>query len=90
MTIYTISLPFDTLDVEADLTQASAPITLLDADDNAPMATPFQTADARHRPREMARLLIAWLGHDYWRDGDGDGRPDAEQIDDLILSVKES
>lgn len=39
---------------EADLAQASAPITM------GGQATPFQTADARHRERDAARLLIGW------------------------------
>lgn len=38
----------------ADFAQAASPITL-EGD-----STPFQVADARHRPEEAARKLIAW------------------------------
>lgn len=37
-----------------DFAQASSPLTL-EGD-----STPFQVADARHRPAEAARLLIEW------------------------------
>lgn len=37
-----------------DFTQASSPITLEGS------STPFQVADARHRPGNAARLLIDW------------------------------
>ena len=38
----------------ADFAQASSPITL-EGD-----STPFQVADARHRPAKAAELLIGW------------------------------
>lgn len=38
----------------ADFAQASSPITL----DGS--STPFQVADARHRPARAAELLIGW------------------------------
>ena len=42
------------LTFEGDFAQASCPLTI---DGNS---TPFQVADARHRPAEAARLLNEW------------------------------
>lgn len=44
----------------ADLTEASAPIGFLN-DDGEYQPSPFQTADARHRTRAAATLLVDWF-----------------------------
>ena len=87
-TIYTINLGFDQLRVRADLNQASAPIEVFGDEDFVP--TQFQTADARHRVSEMARLAVRAMGPDYWLDPSSD-YPDDEDayIGALIKSVTE-
>lgn len=64
MAMYTLTWNGDDYEVEADLTQASAPILL----DGAP--TPYQTADARHRESELLSLLDPWLANESHDDRD--------------------
>jgi hypothetical protein len=97
---YTVCLTFDTLRIQANLADAAAPVRVeLEADDGERhefAATPFQTADCRHDPRAMARMVIAYLGADYWLDptatvddeaGTINGMPRADYIDSLIVSI---
>lgn len=97
MTTYTIRLPFDTLTVDADLTQAAAPIHTV-GEDGELFGTPYQTADAGHSAQKMAHLVLDHLGPDYWADpsqetegDDGEtlyaGKSRHDYIDSIILSV---
>lgn len=45
---------------EADFAQASSPLMICDYDGSRASSTPFQVADARHRPVAAAKLLNSW------------------------------
>lgn len=92
---YRVRLTFDTLLVSADLTEASAPIQVLiedeDEDDGYRVVpTPYQTADARHDERQMARLAVRAMGGEYWQDPsiDYSDIDEDEAIDGMIVSVE--
>ncbi|HYE97392.1 MAG TPA: hypothetical protein VEJ18_00720 [Planctomycetota bacterium] len=54
----------------ADFSRASSPLLL--AGEDGESSTPFQAADARHRPVEAAKLLDRWLrnnGGGCWERG---------------------
>lgn len=88
-TDYTVRLTFDTLTVRANLAEASAPIKIVDEDGIA-TSTGYQTADARHDARIMARLAVLSCGRDYYLDPTGDvPADDASYVDGLIRSVTE-
>lgn len=106
MSEYTIKLRFgDTLRVEANLAEASAPIKIINDHDGdwrceeTVTSTPYQTADARHDVRRMARLVLQFLGSDYWLDPSIpivdtedeytiNGLSEEAYIDSLIVSVE--
>ena len=71
--VYEIKVKGDSrLKFEADLANAQATIHLVTEDDHFP-ATPFQTADAKHRPMMAAVLINHWLrneGEEAWADGE--------------------
>lgn len=69
----------ETLRIRADLAEAGAPI-LYEAD-GVWYSTPYQSADARHRPSEALKLVLAYLGPDYYRD------PTDDQSDEEILDA---
>lgn len=82
----------------ADLTEASAPLFLLD-DDGSRRATPWQTADVRHDEREAAALFVGSFGGSYWDDSKVrscdpagfplyDGMTEEAYIDSVIESVE--
>lgn len=64
MTAYRLTIGTCEYEVEANLTEASAPIYV---DGNN---TPYQTADCRHRDSELARLLAEWILRDEMPAGD--------------------
>jgi hypothetical protein len=71
MTIYTVKLKFDTFSFDANLSEASSIIRLVNDERDeygniTYQATQYQTADARHRADEAALLVLEWLGNDYW------------------------
>lgn len=86
-----VDLGFDKLELDVDLAQASAPIHYL-GEEGQLVSTPFQTADARHRERDAAKLVIGWLGSDYWLNPDDDEPKDEIEKDQyigrLIRSIK--
>lgn len=56
---------YDTYDIctfRADLSQASCPVEIHNG--KGWDATPFQVADGIHEEREIARLLMRWMGLD--------------------------
>lgn len=56
----------------ADFTQASSPILIGTRHGDEFDPTPFQVADARHRPTEAAKLLNRWCrsqGGEAWARG---------------------
>lgn len=60
------------LTFRADFAQASSQIMICDHDGSQAAGTPFQVADARHRPLEAARLLNRWCrseGGECWGRG---------------------
>jgi hypothetical protein len=75
--------------MSGDFAQASSPL-LLDGD-----STPFQVADARHRPRDAAEMLLKWSANDGCRivdtDADGDLICDeicvVESFGTIVISV---
>lgn len=85
----------DTLEMECNLSEASAPI-IVDGD-----YSPYQTADARHRLTDAARLAVLDQGRDWWlspcceigEDEDGeatyDGLSESAYIDSIIDSIEE-
>ena len=84
-TIYTADLGFDTIRFRADLSQASAPITLVN-DEGEETATQYQTADARHDVRQALMLAIGACGRDYYAQPD-DNRGSDEIIAELVEVV---
>lgn len=80
------SLPTgETLRILANLAEASSPI-MYEADGSW-YATPYQSADARHRPAEALRLVLAYLGPDYYRDP-ADDQSDEEIIDAIVEAAE--
>jgi len=77
----------ETLRIRANLAEASAPI-LYEADGDW-YSTPYQSADARHRPSEALRLVLAYLGPDYYRDLTDD-RSDEEILDAIVEEADEA
>ena len=76
METYTYRMPWgETLRIRADLSQAAANI-MVEGDDGVFCCTPYQTADARHREKDMLRLVVRHLGAEWYWDGTGD-RDDA-------------
>ncbi len=81
-TTYTLDLPWgETLRMSADLSQASAPIQYEGAERDEWMSTPYQTADARHDETRAMRLVLEYLGREYY------AAPDDERDDDDIISA---
>lgn len=69
MTVYEVTQQtedgYDNYDIclfRADLSQAACPVEMHDG--RRWSATPFQVADGRHSEREIALLLMAWIGMD--------------------------
>lgn len=102
MTNYLVKTTFGSFRFCADLTRAAAPIYSL-PDKGAPedegFSTPYQTADARHREWDAARLLLEYFGRDYWCDPDCmaidedgnetfNGLSQDDYLDSLIVSVE--
>jgi len=86
--VYEWALPTgETLRIRADLAAASAPIQY--EADGVWYSTPYQSADARHRPAEALRLVLAYLGPDYYRDPTDD-RTDEEILDDIVEAAEEA
>jgi hypothetical protein len=81
-TIYTANLSFGKFRFAADLTQASAPIYLVD-DDGELSSTQYQTADARHRERNALRLALQACGSEYYANPDSE-ESDEEQLDEIV------
>jgi len=75
--------------MSGDFSQASSPL-LFDGD-----STPFQVADARHRPKDAAEMLLKWSANDGCpivdTDADGDLICDeirvVESVDTIVISV---
>lgn len=93
---YTVTLTFDTFQFRADLVEASANIQSVDEDGEV-TPSPYQTADARHRECDAAKLLLRYYGGDYWLNPDHevdddagtiDGVSEDEYLDRLIVSVE--
>lgn len=84
--IYEWTLPTgETLRIWADLVSARSPI-MYEAD-GVWYSTPYKTADARHRPSEALRLVLAYLGPDYYLDPTDD-RPYDEIINAIVEAAK--
>lgn len=62
---YRVNLSFGDFHFRADLTEASAPIFDVGVD-GEDIATPFQTADARHREHEAAKLILESNGPEFY------------------------
>lgn len=78
MATYSYTMPWgETLRISADLAQASAPILVEGAEEDDWQSTPYQTADARHRERDMVRLVIGHLGREWYGEADPDELADA-------------
>jgi len=77
----------ETLRIRANLADASAPI-LYEAD-GVWYSTPYQSADARHRPQEALRLVLIYLGPDYYRDP-SDDRSDEEALDAIVAEAEDT
>jgi len=79
---YRYRLPWgETLWINADLAEASAPIVVRGEDEDIP--TGLQTADVRHSEREMLRAVLQWCGPAGYR-ADGDDRDDGEILDEIV------
>lgn len=85
MSTYTADLGFDRLTIEVDLSQASSPITYEGADGEW-VTTPFQCADAGHDEARAMRLVLEYLGRDYYAEPDDD-RDDDDIVADLLDGV---
>lgn len=107
MTIYKVKLTFDEFRFEANLAEASSIIRLVNDERDeygnlTYQATPYQTADARHRSDEAALLVLDWLGYEYWLDDDDfvdidsdgnstiNGKTIEKHLRDLIVEISES
>jgi hypothetical protein len=85
--VYAWALPWgETLRIQADLADARAPIRY--EADGSWYTTPYRSADARHRPAEALRLVLAYLGPDYYRDP-ADDRTDEEILDDIVAEAED-
>ena len=86
--VYAWTLPTgETLRIRADLADASAPIQY--EAEGVWYATPYQSADARHRPAGALRLVLAYLGPDFYRDPTDD-RSDEEILDAIVEAAEEA
>lgn len=87
-TIYTVQLPFDKFRFSADLAEASAQIRVVGTADDTDedWGTQYQTADARHRETDAARLALRACGREYFA-APGDDRSDDEILDELLDGV---
>lgn len=74
MTKYLLTCWSDEYVIDADLSQASAPI-LVDGD-----STPYQTADCRHYQHELKDLIAAWLYRDTSDCDDATEEAELEEI----------
>jgi len=103
--IYTVRLTFDTLRIRADLRRSEGQIEVqLETDDGADVewsVTPMQVAECQHDKRQLARMVIGYLGSDYWLDPSIDvtedeetgetlyaGRTKYDHIDSMIISIE--
>lgn len=77
---HTYNLGFDVLVITGNFSQASSPIGYMV--DSEEVNTPFQVADARHDPKEALRLVVEWLGTDYYGE-DGD-------VDSIVAEAEEN
>ena len=97
---YTADLGFDILVLEMNLSEASAPIKYFEMDlsgESAPIkyadddveaqSTPYTTADARHDASQALRLVVEYLGADYYADPSSELSAD-EQLDQLLDGVE--
>lgn len=104
MSKYVVTTTFGKFRFEGDFVQAASPIWSLpdrDGEDEDGFPTPFQVADASHRPYKAALLLLEYFGRDYWCDPDlltdedeegnetFDGMTQDEYLASLIESVEE-
>lgn len=73
-TIYTCRTTFGFFRFAADFSEASSPIYALadhgGLDHPDVRQTPLQVADAGHSPRVAARMVMQFLGRDYWLNPD--------------------
>ena len=73
---YNVKMPWgETLIVSADLTQASAPICTVSENDEGEEIldpTPYQTADAAHRPKKAVMLVIEYCNRDWYANPNDD------------------
>lgn len=79
----TIQMPWgESLTIEVDLTEASAPIRYLPCDDEPEVwcSTQYQTADAQHDATQAAMLVVESMGRDWYAD------PNDERGDEAILA----
>ena len=83
----TFELPWGSLTVCADWAQAASPIRYLD-DDGAEQSTPYQVADAQHRPAVGLRLVLTYLGRSYFADP-ADDRDEEEILDELVADAED-
>ena len=66
MSRYKYRMPWgETLEVEADLTQAQSQIRYT-GDEGELIDTPYQTADVQHRQDKMLEVIVAYFGPDYY------------------------
>lgn len=88
---YIVNCGFESVRVRANLVDASAPILIVDNDDEEiTSATGYQTADARHREMEMAVLAVRSLGRDWWSDPSDTIDDEDAYIRALIRSVRQA
>lgn len=102
MAVYLVTTTFGSFRLAADFTQSAGCIYSLSDDGLSRECTPYQVADALHRPHVAARLLLSYFGSDYWlspetecdTDEDGsttyDGMTKTEYLDSLIVAVAET
>jgi hypothetical protein len=84
MTIYKYEMPWgETLKIKANLSEASAPIRVEGDEPGTWRSTPYQTADARHREMEMLRLVVQYIGPEWYTDPSSD-LSDEEQLDEAV------
>jgi hypothetical protein len=75
-TEYTYKMPWgEKVKIRANLSDAGAPILVRGED--AWVTTPYRTADARHKEREMLRLVLRWESR-------GDSGIDEDAADEAI------
>ena len=79
MTMYTTTMPWgEELRISANLVEAGTSISYY-TDDGERVSTPFQTADAGHRPHAAMMLIIGYLGAEWYQD-DNDHRDDHNEV----------